>query len=53
MTTGKLRNGTRLSVDEFMETPDTRDKRKMELDDWGNSTSCPGPGEATTFCNSG
>ena len=33
MTTDKLRNGTRLSVDEFMEMPDTRDKRKMELDE--------------------
>ena len=33
MTTDKLRNGTRLSVDEFVEMPDTRDKRKMELDE--------------------
>ena len=29
----KPRNGIRLSVDEFMELPDTYDRRKMELDE--------------------
>ena len=33
MTTSKLRTGTRLSIEEFMELPDTDDRRKMELDD--------------------
>ena len=33
MTTTKLRNGLRLSVEEFMELDDTWDRRKMELDD--------------------
>ena len=33
MATLKPRTGTRLSVEEFMELPDTFDKRKMELDE--------------------
>ncbi len=33
MATLKPRTGTRLSVEEFMELPDTYDKRKMELDE--------------------
>ena len=33
MATLKPRAGTRLSVEEFMELPDTFDKRKMELDE--------------------
>ena len=32
MTTLKPRSGMRLSVDEFMELPDTDDRRKLELD---------------------
>ena len=33
MATLKPRTGTQLSVEEFMELPDTYDKRKMELDE--------------------
>ena len=33
MATLKPRTGTRLSVEEFLELPDTFDKRKMELDE--------------------
>ena len=33
MATLKLRTGARLSIEEFMELPDTFDKRKMELDE--------------------
>ena len=33
MATLKPRTGTRLSIEEFMELPDTFDKRKMELDE--------------------
>ena len=33
MATLKPRTGARLSVEEFMELPDTFDKRKMELDE--------------------
>ena len=33
MATLKPRTGTRLSVEEFMELPDTYDRRKMELDE--------------------
>ena len=33
MATLKPRTGTRLSIEEFLELPDTYDKRKMELDE--------------------
>ena len=33
MATLKQRTGTRLSIEEFLELPDTFDKRKMELDE--------------------
>ena len=32
-TETELRTGMRMSVDEFLDLPDTDDKRKMELDD--------------------
>ena len=33
MTMLKPRSGMRLTVEEFMELPDTEDRRKMELDE--------------------
>ena len=46
MATLKPKAGIRLTVEEFLELPDTEDRRKMELDDGETVTSCPDPGES-------
>ena len=46
MTMLKPRSGMRLTVDEFMELPETDDRRKMELDE-ECCISCPDQGEDT------
>ena len=52
MATLKPRTGIQLSVEEFMELPDTYDRRKMELDE-GELYIMPRPRTGTSFCSLG